>query len=790
VHLIDFETYENYVFHVLGRNLEDNSGQFSGVAHDTNEVLMLVAGPGSGKTAVLVLRALRHIFVDDILPENILITTFTKKAAKELKTRWLDWGTLFLEELSNSPDLQVNLTHIDLNRCRIDTLDGISQQALTENRLPGQLAPVLLDESASKLVLKRFAFSEIYNPNKALLDSYFARYSFEGNQPRNRGEALAIAKTLCDRLVQDLVNLETFGSIAHANQIIVEIISNYHLYLREANLCDFALLELQLLERLRSNTLSEWSNSIHALLIDEYQDTNPLQEAIYFEVINSSSPLVTVVGDDDQSLYRFRGGSVELFTRFEARCESATGRASRRVDLSRNYRSSEEIVDFYNNYISGDQNFTPARIVPSKPAVTSQRGLVEMPVLGLFREDPTTLAAALSAWLEELFINRSVTINGDDENYELTLPNDGDLGDCVFLAHTVNEIKYDGYKGESQIRFPGCFRDEMEQRNLQIFNPRGRALRNIRNVQILLGLLLHCLDPEGSYSTQVYPTNEARFFLNEWRQLADSFIDQNPFPSNNGGLQGFVDSWKDVSRGNFGHGFPPDWPVLEIVFKLIAWIPSFQNDPEHQVWLEAITRTISAAGMASPYGMKVLQDESHYIRSRESFIRDALIPIAENEVNVDEEIMPSVPRNYLQLMTIHQAKGLEFPLVIVDVGSQFTRKHHKQAFRRFPSSPSNVVLMEDDVEDHLAQPLRGFRNPIDRSFDDLVRLYYVAYSRPKSVLMLIGCEKCLAYGKGSKYSGSIPNISLGWCRDETWPWRQPFAGRGRPIRVEPPFCLI
>ncbi|MBE9110199.1 ATP-dependent helicase [Nodosilinea sp. LEGE 07298] len=601
---------------------------------------------------------------------------------------------------------------------------------------------------------------------------------------------MAIAKTLCDRLVQDLVNLESFRNASDEQRCVVEILESYHTYLREANICDFALLEVQLLERLRNETLSTWSNDIHALLIDEYQDTNPLQESIYFEIIKASSPLVAIVGDDDQSLYRFRGGSVELFTQFESRCESATGRQTQRFDMITNYRSSGEIVNFYNSYITGDEDFLAARIVPSKPEVIAQRGLVGMPTLGLFRADPLSLASALSAWLEELFTNRSIVIANADSSYEISLPEYGNLGDCAFLAHTVNEIKYDGYKRQAQVRFTGLFRSEMEQRHLQIFNPRGRALRNIENVQVLLGLLLQCLDPEGTYSSQIYPTNEAAFFLNQWRQAANLFISQNPYPSQNGGLQGFTESWKSVSRGNFGDEFPSDWPVLELIFKLITWMPSFQNDPEHQVWLEAITRTISATGIVSPYGMKILQGGSHLVRSRESFIRDALLPIAEDEVDVDEEIMPSVPRNYLQLMTIHQAKGLEFPLVIVDVGSQFTRNHYKQAFRRFPSSPSNVVLMEDDVESHLDGSLRGFRGSLDRSFDDLARLYYVAYSRPKTVLMLVGCERCLTYGAGGNYSGSIPNISLGWCRDGSWPWRQAYTGSSRPIRVDPPFFLI
>lgn len=108
------------------------------------------------------------------------------------------------------------------------------------------------------------------------------------------------------------------------------------------------------------------------------------------------------------------------------------------------------------------------------------------------------------------------------------------------------------------------------------------------------------------------------------------------------------------------------------------------------------------------------------------------MPIAENTVEIDEDILPSVQRNRLQIMTIHQAKGLEFPMVIVDVGTRFRSSHAAQSFLRFPKSPSSVVIEEDDVEPHLPGSLRGHRRQMERTFDELARLYYVTLeSGPK-----------------------------------------------------------
>ena len=785
--MIRIKDYIQLVSQVLRINLQGNASQLSAIEHSGSNVLQLVAGPGSGKTTVLVLRALRHVLVDGIMPENIMITTFTRKAAKELRTRWLDYGSDLLNFMSSDPQYSNLISSLDINRCRIDTLDSIIQQVLTENRLPGRTAPNVLEESVSKLLFKRLAFGDIYwaHGNKTVIDVLLSDFRFDQNQRLHQGLALDITKSLHDRLIHDRVDMSRYRSSSQAQSLVVDIVDKYKQEMSNREIYDFSLLESEFLERLQNHTLDEWIQSTRVLLVDEYQDTNPLQESIYFEIINQATPKVAIVGDDDQAMYRFRGGSVELFTQFYSRCLATTLRYTSRVDLVTNYRSTDEIVAYYNSYISNDIGFVNARIFPSKPPVVSICGSGNMPVLGMFRQSKEELADSLADWIFSLFHNKRYNSNGVDIRVQ---PN-GDLGDCVLLSHTVSEVRYNQFNRVPETRFAGLFRESMNRRQINVFNPRGNSLRNIPNVSLLLGLILECIDPDNILVPQCNPSYEELYFLENWRENAIRFIQTNPAPNDGRGIAGFINDWKIASLGNPPSNWPDDWPVLEIVFRLICWIPEFQRNPEHQVWLEAITRTFSSAGIASPYGMIIKKDDPHMSRSRQCIIRDALFPISADEVDVDEDIMPSIPRNWLPIMTIHQAKGLEFPLVIVDVGSHFARNHPRHRFLRFPSDPSNTAKMEDNVEPFLPTNLRGLRSGLDRTFDDLVRLYYVAYSRPKQVLLLVGDEHCLQYGNRTG-GGSIPNIALNWKRDNTWPWRQQYTGNRPPVLVAPPIAFI
>src|SRR5690606_30151745 len=86
------------------------------------------------------------------------------------------------------------------------------------------------------------------------------------------------------------------------------------------------------------------------IIIDEYQDTNAIQEKLYF-ALSRVNKNICVVGDDDQALYRFRGATVENLVEFENRCLQSIGVKPTRIDLDINYRSRKNIVELYKHFI-------------------------------------------------------------------------------------------------------------------------------------------------------------------------------------------------------------------------------------------------------------------------------------------------------------------------------------------------------------------------------------------------------------------------------------------------------
>ena len=524
---------------------------------------------------------------------------------------------------------------------------------------------------------------------------------------------------------------------------------------------DFGMLERRTLEQLKAGSLDDWAKRFRSVLVDEYQDTNLLQEQIYFELVKRGGADITVVGDDDQSLYRFRGADVELFSDFPKFLLGATGRVTATVFLTTNYRSTDPIISFADAFIRGDSDFLSIRVA-GKPQIISPGKRPGPPILGIFRSNMDSLSEAVASFIADVTSLKGRRLpNGDF--LRLDASNGGDLGDLCLLCSSPAEFKRGaparpgGRPPPPEPRFPGVLRDELANHKIRVFNPRGSPLGEVTIVKQLGGLLLEALDDRGKVQatdmTQKRLGPDAQRLFPEWRN------EGRAKQLSNSDLSKFVATWQSRTAP-VGYKWPTSVSALELLYAVVHFLPEFHDDPEGHSYLEVFTRQLTAMSGLSGFEGRIVNNPANAALS-EASIRDLLCdwlaPIASDTVELDEDMIESFPRDRLSILSIHQSKGLEFPLVIVDIGSDFRTRHPAHAFKRFPSGGSMSYTLEDIIRalSGLGAPTRSAKN---RAFDDLDRLYYVAFTRAQEVLVLVGLDKV------KPSSATVPNIASGWDR--------------------------
>ena len=809
--MISEDKFEEIIVNVLKRDISSNEDQRKAILSAPNQSLFLVAGPGSGKTTVMVLKILKFIYVDDIDPEEIFATTFTRKAAEELYSRILGWGDeIKIHLIENSSDFEVfeKISKIDFNKIRVGTTDKLAEEIMREHKEPGENQPVVIENFVSNSAMIKILSENGRYKNKELQEYIKILTGRDKlDEPSKMSEKILEIK---DRIYHDQVDLnELYGKCQDNSgmQKALECIMEYQNILNERNTIDFTMLESRFLRQLKESKLDEFLDTVKIVLIDEYQDTNLIQEDIYFTIAESAlknDGSITVVGDDDQSLYRFRGATVDLFTNYKSRAKDKLDLDVEEINLKTNYRSTENIINLCNRFVELDKDYQTARVKDKPKIIAPDFDKEKMPILGLFRNNVEMLSRDLSRLISKLVNNGEVKIKVlkvlDEEYFKkvdgkiniaqlqqlraqkeregkkiekITLKLDSEYGsasDIAILSYSPKEKQFGGRSFLFHLRK----NLKNQKKPIEVFNPRGIELQQVEVVGIFCGLILECIDPESKIqnSDKTIP-NLARVTMNRWRILARDYIKLNPEPHEPLTLSHFVIHWQN--RLPFNSEKKDDnlkWPksasLMELAYKLITWIEELQEDVEGLVYLEAITKSITQTGFFSKYYSKISFENKE---EEENSILEAFwnifIPLATGGIQIDESLLETLPDDRINVLSIHQSKGLEFPLVIVDVGSKFKDNHFKTQHLRFPKLEPKNITIEDSIRQH-SELGKSQRSEKDRSFDDLTRLYFVAFSRAESVLLLVGLNSAIeGYTKKDEHF-NIPNVALGWSRDEKY----------------------
>lgn len=290
---------------------------------------LILAGAGSGKTRTITYKIAYLISSLNVDPRRILAVTFTNKAAREMKSRigQILSGKVNLEWMGTFHSICVRILRLCLSNPRIagalgwkiDKNFSIYDDDDQKKILKEILKPIYGDEmDAQKLKQARSAISRYKNG--------------VSKEPQPDGSYRIVLQT-------PSVALE---HAAFPDQVqMANIYGNYQAKLSEANAMDFDDLLLNtvvLLQRL-PQVAAQFANRFRYVVVDEYQDTNDVQYELLKLLIDRSTQNVTVVGDDDQSIYGWRGANIDIIRNFSRDFDGVTF-----FKLERNYRSSSNIV--------------------------------------------------------------------------------------------------------------------------------------------------------------------------------------------------------------------------------------------------------------------------------------------------------------------------------------------------------------------------------------------------------------------------------------------------------------
>lgn len=321
-------------------NLLDNlnSEQLSAVTHRSGP-LLIVAGAGTGKTTVITRRIAYLVEQGLAKPEEILALTFTEKAAGEMEERvdqLLPLGMV---------DVWISTFHAFCER--------VLKQAALDIGVPNDFE--LLNETRQWILvhqnLDRFNldyYRPLANPSK-FIDALLSHFSKCKDERIGPEDYLKYAEEL--KLSGDSPELLPGGDILAEVKRVLELANAFHTYQRillENNYLDFGDLinyTLKLFET-RPNVLKKFQQKFKYILVDEFQDTNYAQYQLVKYLADVGEKNLNVVGDDDQSIYKFRGASVSNILQFKKDFPEST-----EVALVENYRSSQEILDLAYDFI-------------------------------------------------------------------------------------------------------------------------------------------------------------------------------------------------------------------------------------------------------------------------------------------------------------------------------------------------------------------------------------------------------------------------------------------------------
>ncbi len=642
------------------------------VVIDTEGPVLVVAGPGAGKTSTMVKRISYLVQVRGVPPEQIMVATYTRKAAKELLTR-----------ISNEFSGMEHPVNVD--KMLIGTFHSLCQRLLSDYADRAGMKNFTVLEEFDQLFMVEYGrqFGDLRQA-----DLFKTPYGHPIKGAKYAGRFVTCANTLSEECVAtgDLASCKKAGAAE-----LARFVEQYRCELVQRNQIDYAGLQVRLLDLLRNDpqVLAELREKISYIIVDEYQDANFIQEQIVL-LLAGSAQNVCVVGDDDQSLYRFRGATVQNILQFES---NFTGdKRCRRHDLVVNYRSQVGIVDFCRRWISsmpryeGDATWGGCRY-DKAIAPNPKFDPAGVNAISVVRCD----APCENAWRERM-LHFVRDIQRSDQF--------ADLNQIAFLCSSVKSTKI-----QNLIAY-------FEGNGVPVNAPRANMFFRREEVRVALGCLMRC-----------FPScdNPDMDELDGCCMAADDALSTYPE------LAAWVKQRRQVheradEKDRLGYAFS------DLFYQMLCFEPfrGWLDKTDSSDMLDsAQARNLSlVVSICSRFevGENFVQFTGRSVKTMPlRFFKRYLPGIIDSGVEEYEDEREYAPSGKVSFMTVHQAKGMEFPVVVVC------------SLEDEPWGDNEPLV---DAIRSLNRKRDELERPEDRANFDFWRKYYTAFSRAQDLLVL------------------------------------------------------
>lgn len=700
-----------------------NSDQVKAVKHKDGP-LLIIAGPGSGKTKTLVERIV-FLIQSGVTAESILVATFTEKAAKELTTRVSNR----LLEL----DLKVNL-----NEMYLGTLHSIFLRILDEFREYTNLRRNyrLLDQFDQKYLVFRNLnlYLEVEDPAQIIGGHNISRWLKANNL------IYYISKVSEECLDDEILS----NAVEDEIRAIGEYYKIYQQQLKDENVIDFSTIQTETLKLLQSypQVLNILQDRINYLMVDEYQDTNTIQERILL-LLAARNNNICVVGDDDQGLYRFRGATIRNILEFPLNFKEGS---CKQISLTTNYRSHPDIINFYNQWMD-QQDWSEGMSIFRFPKTITPR-------VDNFSQSASVIRVSSDISFEAYCNEVLDFINTLQQTESLT-----DLNQIAFLFKSV--------KNERVIELASF----LEENGINVFSPRSALFFEREEVQLLFGAIIFIfptlfedLKWREDANLDIWNTYE------QWKQKFADELRSDPIKHKD-----LLNWCQRKAKEHITLSKNTSYAFSALVYQLLEY-PMFSEYinvdlTENKILLRSAYNIAQVTKLLFKfeylYNITVFTP-SNLQKTLQNLFNAFLRFIIDGGIEEYEDFEEYAPSGCVSFMTIHQSKGLEFPIVFVG------------SLNLIPTKTYNVV---DEILQNNYYHKPPFE-PIERTkYFDFWRLFYTAFSRPQNILVLTAFEKSGQGRNPSKYFENVYNTSVDW-RHESFRTDLLFLDKIKPVNLK------